>query len=259
MKLAHDRFGEGAPLLLVHGIGSHRKVWRLVLDRLAAERDVIAIDLPGFGDSAPLPGDTVTPAQLAAAVAAFLDDIGLDRVDVAGNSLGGWVGFELAAAGRATSVTGLGAAGLYTDSPSRSGVRRLVASRRLARAARPALPRLLRSRAVRTRSFRDQCVHAADLPYAIALEAASAYGACPGFESVLRGSLSGPFSRGAEITVPVTAAYGDDDRIIPRSARIRSMLPAHTTWLTFADCGHVPMWDDPDLVASTILKTGTDG
>ena len=54
MKLAHDRFGDGPPLLLIHGLGSHRKVWRLVLDRLAAERDVIAIDLPGFGDSAPL-------------------------------------------------------------------------------------------------------------------------------------------------------------------------------------------------------------
>ncbi len=64
------------------------------MERLTAERDVIAVDLPGFGESTPLNGSgPPTPAALAAAVAAALPD---EPYHVAGNSLGGWVALELA-------------------------------------------------------------------------------------------------------------------------------------------------------------------
>jgi pimeloyl-ACP methyl ester carboxylesterase len=254
--LAHDRFGAGPPVVLIHGIGSHRKVWRSVTTRLAESYDVIAVDLPGFGDSAPIPGRAVRPVELAEATARFLDEMGLDHVHLVVNSLGGWVSFDLAATGRALSVTALGAAGLHASAgSSRAGVRRLVLSRRLARATRPLLPRLLSHRSIRVQSFRDQCVHADSLPYDIALEAAQAYAACRGFESALRGTAVEPFGAGAEITVPVTAAYGDDDRIIPTTSRLRELLPAHTRWVELPSCGHVPMWDDPELVVRTILET----
>ena len=55
MPLAHDRRGSGPPLVLIHGIGSQWQMWQPVLDRLAREREVVALDLPGFGDSAELP------------------------------------------------------------------------------------------------------------------------------------------------------------------------------------------------------------
>ncbi len=51
MTLAHHRGGSGEPLLLIHGIGSFWPVWEPVLPALEAVRDVIAVDLPGFGDS----------------------------------------------------------------------------------------------------------------------------------------------------------------------------------------------------------------
>lgn len=92
--LTFTKIGDGPPLVLLHGIGSSRAAWRPVLDRLAATHTVYAVDLPGFGDS---PGLGGTPRQLAEAVAAALDDWGLDNPHVAGNSLGGWVGLELAA------------------------------------------------------------------------------------------------------------------------------------------------------------------
>ena len=53
--LSHDRTGSGAPLLLIHPLGGSRVVWEPVMPLLARERDVIAVDLPGFGDSPPLP------------------------------------------------------------------------------------------------------------------------------------------------------------------------------------------------------------
>ena len=51
MKLHHIRQGAGEPLVLIHGLGGSIVVWKPVIDLLAAERDVVAIDLPGFGAS----------------------------------------------------------------------------------------------------------------------------------------------------------------------------------------------------------------
>lgn len=95
--LAHTRTGAGAPLVLLHGIGSSRRAWDPVIPALAERFDVIAVDLPGFGDSEPLPpGVEPRPTALAAAVAGLLDDLGITTPHVAGNSLGGWVALELA-------------------------------------------------------------------------------------------------------------------------------------------------------------------
>jgi pimeloyl-ACP methyl ester carboxylesterase len=54
--LTYERRGSGEPMLLLHGLGGELGVWEPVLDALTAEHDVIAVDLPGFGASAPLAG-----------------------------------------------------------------------------------------------------------------------------------------------------------------------------------------------------------
>ncbi|GFJ91813.1 alpha/beta fold hydrolase [Phytohabitans rumicis] len=106
--IVYERRGAGEPLVLLHGIGHHWRAWTPVLDRLAAQHDVIAIDLPGFGAS-PLPADGA-PTSMARAVdgvAAFVADLGVGRPHVAGNSLGGAIALELAAAGLVSSATAL--------------------------------------------------------------------------------------------------------------------------------------------------------
>ena len=55
---AYSRSGQGEPLVLLHGIGSSRDAWDAVVPALAERFDVIAVDLPGFGASAPLPAGT---------------------------------------------------------------------------------------------------------------------------------------------------------------------------------------------------------
>jgi len=54
--------------------------------------------------------------------------------------------------------------------------------------------------------------------------------------------------------VPVTIAWGEKERLIPMKARMRDELPPHTRFVDLPGCGHLPMWDDPDLVARTILE-----
>src|SRR5918993_1211342 len=90
-RLAYDRTGRGEPLVLLHGQGFSRRCWDPIIDMLAEDRDVIAVDLPGHGDSPRQPkGTGSAPHDLAVAVAELLDELDLPTVHVAGNSSGGW-------------------------------------------------------------------------------------------------------------------------------------------------------------------------
>jgi len=127
-QLNYARRGSGPPLVLLHGIGHHWRAWDPVLARLAAKHDVIAVDLPGFGKSAPLHGPS-GPAEITA-VTAFFGQLGLDRPHAAGNSLGGAIALELAASGHVSSATALSSAGLWARWEFSWGFGLLVALRR---------------------------------------------------------------------------------------------------------------------------------
>ena len=108
MLINYVRRGEGKPLLLVHGLGSSWRSWQTVLDPLAAERAVIAIDLPGFGKSPPLDGE-VSLRTLANAVTQFLHEHDLMGTDAVGSSMGARLVLELARRGGVLgSVVSLG-------------------------------------------------------------------------------------------------------------------------------------------------------
>jgi pimeloyl-ACP methyl ester carboxylesterase len=82
-EMHHIRRGKGEPLLLIHSLGGTWRSWGPILDGLAAEREVIAIDFPGFGETPPLPGE-VSIRTLADAVTELLTAhnlIGIDAVD----------------------------------------------------------------------------------------------------------------------------------------------------------------------------------
>jgi pimeloyl-ACP methyl ester carboxylesterase len=128
------RKGGGEPLLLIHGLGASARIWEPVLDRLAAEREAVALDLPGFGDALDLPaGVEPTAANLAAAMRAGCERLGIERPHVAGNSLGGWVGLEMGRAGWAASSRHPGRSGAQpapaSSSCPRSATRRCGTTR----------------------------------------------------------------------------------------------------------------------------------
>lgn len=83
----------GAPLVCVHGLGGSARWWRPVLPALTALRDVRLVDLPRFGG-----GDgRIRPEAAAGWLASWLDEQGLERVALAGHSLGGLFCAQLAA------------------------------------------------------------------------------------------------------------------------------------------------------------------
>src|SRR4051812_50055379 len=90
-RLNSVRAGEGPPLLLLHSLGGSLIQWSPVMDRLAAEHEVIAVDMPGFGESPELPpGVKPRAANLATAALDFYDSLGIDgRPAGRGSSPGG--------------------------------------------------------------------------------------------------------------------------------------------------------------------------
>lgn len=245
-----DRFGAGEPLLLIHGTGSSRLVWKPVLDPLAAERDVIAIDLPGHGESPLGPeGFPPTPAGYARVVADLLEELGLRTIDIAGNSVGAWTALELAKAERARSVVALAPPGLWRNRNPRSAYAALWMMHYLP----PPPASALKTKAGRTLLMRKVCGRPSRVPHRDAIQAMRDMASVRGFNEHLKATSRTRFVGGQEIAVPVTVAFGERERLIPRRARRRDELPEHAELVSLPGCGHVPMWDDPPLIARTIL------
>lgn len=245
-----QRSGSGEPLLLVHGIGGELHMWEPVREQLSARRAVIAVDLPGFGQSAPLPEATEpSPARLAEALGELLDELGLAKAHVAGNSLGAWVALELAKQGRALSVTALCPAGLWSapllaeDAPARNLTRR--AALRLL----PLLHQLVRTAPGRRLVLARFVAHPQLLSRAEAERMMSAFVDAPAYEVTNAAMRRRHFEGFERIRGPVTVAWAGRDRLVRRVA-----TPAGVRVVHLPGCGHIPTWDDPDLVARVLLE-----
>jgi pimeloyl-ACP methyl ester carboxylesterase len=243
------RKGAGEPLVLIHGLGGDRSTWTPVLHALAADHDVMTLDLPGFGASAPLPDAVApTPRTLAESVAELLDELGIGPAHLAGNSLGAWIALELALMGRARTVTSLCAAGMWSRA---LGPRPEMPIRKVGGLISPLLGAVMAPSVVRRRLLSAFVAHPEQVPRRDAARMAAAYIAAPGYVATNREMRSDHFRGAAEVDVPVTLAWGERDRLItPRDPGIPG---ARTVMLE--DCGHVPTWDHPDLVTDVILQT----
>jgi pimeloyl-ACP methyl ester carboxylesterase len=227
-----------------------------VVPALAAEFDVLSVDLPGFGESPPLPaGREPTPAALAAAVAGLLDELGVDRPHVAGNSLGGWVALELATLRPLASVTLLSPAGLWPGRTPRYARLSLRAICELTRRLERPLTALMRFRPIRVAALAQVYARPGRLTAEQARAAISASARCPGFLPTLRATAGRRHRSTAPIGAPVTVAFGSRDRLLlRRTARHVEQLPAGTRVVALPGCGHVPMSDDPPAVAALLAS-----
>jgi pimeloyl-ACP methyl ester carboxylesterase len=202
-RLAYDRTGQGEPLVLLHGQGLSRRSWDPGITELSAERDVIAVDLPGHGDSPRQPeGYGNAPADLARAVADLLDELGLLSVHVAGNSTGGWAALELGRQQRARTVTALSPAGLWRRTAPRyirAAMRQARLNARIVRRLAPDAPRARLTRALFMATASGQPFK---VPYEPVRRAVHDMATAPGFRETLRAMEVRNFRDGAAIQVP---------------------------------------------------------
>ncbi|MGW2816927.1 alpha/beta fold hydrolase [Streptomyces sp. NPDC001415] len=254
-SVTYRRKGTGEPLLLLHGIGHHLQAWDPVFDLLAADRDVIAIDLPGFGTSPALPeGAAYDLATVVPILGALCEALDIERPHAAGNSLGGLLALALGREKLVRSVTALSPAGFWTPSERQYAFNVLRMMRLVATALPlPVIERMSRTAAGRTAL--TSTIYARPgrrSPEAVVAETL-ALRTGPGFEETLAAGQDVLFTDDVP-GVPVTVAWGSRDRLLLRRQGVRAKHTVPGARLVrLPGCGHVPMNDDPALVTRVIL------
>lgn len=260
VRLHHVRDGAGAPLLLLHGIGMSGRVWEQVTPALAADFACYAVDLPGFGRSAPLAGPP-TMRALARACAAFMAAQGHERFHVAGNSLGGGIALHLALDGTARSACALSPVGFLGgwDRPY------LHASLAAIRAAAPVLaaaaPVIARPPALRRALLAQYAAHGERLTVDDVVAGFGDLVAATGFGATRRHAINWRCPSIARLPCPVTVAWGEQDRLLPyrpQARRAQARLPG-ARHVALPGIGHLPTWDDPARVAELVRDAASAG
>ncbi len=251
--LNYVEMGEGEPLVLIHGLAGCWQNWLENIPHFAASRRVIVPDLPGFGQSE-LPAEKITIKGYAAAVDELLDQLGVEKADVVGNSMGGFIGAELAIefSTRVDRLVLVSAAGLTSQELHRdtamAALRRLenvlafttgwFASRSEQVARRPGLRKAMLAMVA---------AHPAKIPPPLAAEQVRGSGKA-GFMDALEALGTYPLEDRLErIECPTLVVWGDRDRLVPvRDAdRFVEAIGDNSRKLVYADTGHVAMLERP--------------
>lgn len=257
MTLNFVRQGGGPRLLLIHGLGGTWRSWSTILPALSAAREVIAVDLPGHGDT-PAVADSGTFAGLAASVERFIIGQGLDGIDVVGCSLGARIVLEMARRGRVGATVALDPGGFWRGWERTYFRTTLGASIRLVRGLGPALPMLSRYAATRSALLAQLSARPWRLDHEVVATELRSIVRTATFDALVRDLATGPEQEGpaADPSRPIVIGWGRSDRLcLPRqAARAREAFPSATLhW--FSRCGHFPMWDRPNETVQLILDT----
>jgi pimeloyl-ACP methyl ester carboxylesterase len=254
IELTPEQAVDTQPLVFIHGLSGSWQNWLEQLPVFAAERRVITFDLPGFGYS-PMPAEKLSIAGYARLLDRLLDQLGVDAAAVVGNSMGGFIGAELAISfpQRVERLVLVSAAGISTHEHPGS-TRVLPAMRRAERILMASGAwAATRSDAVARRArLRDAALgvvirHPDRLPAALAAEqirGAGKPGFIQGLEAVLDYEIR---ARLGEIACPTLIVWGDHDRLINvHDADVFAELIPNSRKVVFEDTGHMAMLEHPE-------------
>lgn len=257
MHLHHVRRGRGTPLVLLHGLGSRWSSWEPVLPALEREREVVAVDLPGHGGTAPM---AVRPdvAALADATEAWLDAHDLGAADLVGASLGGRLVLELARRGLGRHVVSLDPGGFWSRSELAWFRATLRPSLSFVRVLRPLLPALARHPVTRTLLLTQLSARPWALDPDVVRHELESIVDTPGLDATYTALVDGPTQAGMPSGVArgrIVIAWGRSDRLtLPTQARrAAARFPdAEVVWVRRS--GHFPHLDRPAATAGLILE-----
>jgi pimeloyl-ACP methyl ester carboxylesterase len=244
--------GEGDPIVFIHGLSGAWVNWLENIPHFAREHRVIAMDLPGFGHS-PMPADRISISGYGRMVDELLDTLGIDRAVIVGNSMGGFIGAEVAIqfSTRVERLVLVSAAGLSIEHQRNEPVLRALertesilifsggwtATRSDILARRPRMRRQI----MRLVAHRPE-----QLPAPLIAEQVRGSGK-PGFVPAMDALTGYPIrDRLGEIECPVLVVWGEDDRLVPvRDAYEFGRLIPHAQVVVWPETGHVAMLERP--------------
>jgi pimeloyl-ACP methyl ester carboxylesterase len=246
--------GTGDAIVLLHGVIGSPQMWNGVLPLLAARHRAIALAALGHRGGRPRPSHRLGMRDLVDDAERSLDELGLQRPHLAGNSMGGWIALELSRRGRARSVCALSPAGMWKDDLAFPGRAKLRFTLRCTRLTRWLLPAIAKYGWVRHLALIDNAVHGERVSPEALIDSADAVLRCSvGDELLSTGESFLPLAP----SCPVDVLWSEHDRIFPIAefaATARQRVPGARHSM-LEGLGHVPMFDDPKRVARAILET----
>jgi pimeloyl-ACP methyl ester carboxylesterase len=258
-----DTGGDKPVLLFVHGLGGVWQNWLLNIPAFTDSHRVIAPDLPGFGESEMPAEKEISIKGYAKALDALCDELGVECPVVVGNSMGGFIGAELALSfpTRVQRLVLVSAAGLSIEYRRRQPLlffARLwgtaatwIAARAESVVTRPRMRRLGMQLLVR---------YPEKLSPQLTYELARGTGV-PGFMPALEALLDYSYRDLLErIEVPVLIVWGENDMLVPAedAEEYERLIGANARREVFPDTGHLPMVERPsrfnELLAGFIAE-----
>jgi pimeloyl-ACP methyl ester carboxylesterase len=248
--------GSGKPLLLIHGLGSSWRSWQPILDGLAVERSVIAIDLPGHG-ATPAEQDSGSFEGLVGSVERYLVTNDLVGIDVVGSSMGARIVLELARRGKVGNVVALDPGGFWRGWERAFFRTTIGLSAQLLRVLRSRLPAISRSAVARTALLAQLSAKPSALSPEFVCAELTGITDTSTFDALVRDLAHGAEQQGpaADPTQRLIIGWGKHDRLcLARQAgRAIAAFPSATLhW--FEHSGHFPMWDMPREATAVILQ-----
>lgn len=249
--------GEGMPILMIHGYGGSIRNFDSITTLLKKDFRIIRVDLPGFGMS-DLPADAGEGPALVKTykdfMKFFVDSLHIDSMYVVGNSLGGWMTWEMALADtqRVKKIVLLNSAGYEMDKiandlmpPSRIKVTKFIAKR--------GMPLFISKRGV------QRCWHDPSKKKESSVIEANHFmnreGSIDNFLKLAESGQRPDTLLIKNIQCPALVIWGDDDKIIPYSHadKFKRDIPNNET-IVYKNCGHVPQIEMPDQTAADMRK-----
>ncbi len=244
--------GSGEPVIFIHGLSGCWQNWLEQLPIFARDHRVIGVDLPGFGQSE-MPAEEISMSGYADAIDDLMNELDIDSARIVGNSMGGFIGAELAIQhpARVERLVLVAAAGLSIESirtERNKGLRHRgenivfftlghVAARSHQVALRPRLRHAL---------LLLVAAQPHKLPGPLAAQQVLGSGK-PGFSDALEAMCRYPLrDRLPKIACPTLILWGDKDRLVPvKDAAIFEKLIPDSHKIVYKDTGHVSMMERP--------------
>jgi 3-oxoadipate enol-lactonase len=236
----YESLGEGDAVVLCHGLGGNHACWWQVAPALAESHRVVTWDQRGFGNSTRRTG-TYGPEPAVDDLVGLLDHLGLERAQIVGQSMGGWVamGFALRHRARARSL-------VLTD--TLAGVFSADINDELMRARDDVILRLSADAIGQHLALGEEfCERRPDL--AFLYQEISSMGDKPDDAEVfaMLGAMRAPPEQVAELGIPVLLVVGENDRLCPSRAMqlVANMIPGSRLEVV-PEAGHSPYFEQPE-------------
>jgi pimeloyl-ACP methyl ester carboxylesterase len=253
------RGGSGEPMLLLNGGINTWTSWEPQLPKLTERFDVLAPTHIGNAGAPSIPYGTTMPDGFVDAAEAAMDKAGFAKAHLVGYSLGGWVAMDLARRGRALSVYAFAPAGGWESEASLRRLKRFFARVGLSsRYGKYGVRLVAWVPAVRHALLRDTNAYGERMPASALVRLIHEVA-----ESQVTGVIAElpfqPLEPFADPGVPVTIAWPERDRLLPYEyyGKAWRVAAPFADWVTVPGVGHVPTYDEPDLIAQQIIAAAT--